>query len=253
MILSSWGISDIGNKRLINEDFFFTNDQHHLYVIADGMGGHAGGEYASKIAVMTVKEIMTTARTSEPFKKYFDKAYISDDHEHTLKNSLLLASTKIALHAAENVELKGMGTTCVGLFIEGTHAYVAYVGDSRLYLLRNTTFSQLTDDHSLVNEQLKMGIISKEEAARHAFKNIITRSIGVTENVDVDSFQCTIQKDDIFMLATDGLSNMLQGDEIKKILLEHDIQTAVRKLISQANAYGGDDNVTVVLIKVMEI
>ena len=172
MILESWGISDIGGKRIVNEDFFFISDTRHLYIITDGMGGHAGGECASKMAVMTIKEIMTTIRNAGSFKEYFDPRFISDDHTKTLENALLLASTNISLHAQTHEALKGMGTTCIALFISDMTAYVAHVGDSRLYCLRNNALSQLTEDHSLVNEQIKMGLLSKNDAKKHAYKNI---------------------------------------------------------------------------------
>jgi len=253
MILESWGISDIGSKRIVNEDFFYISDEHHLYIIADGMGGHAGGECASKMAVMTIKDIMHTLRNSRDFNDYFDPHFISDDHGASLKNALEFASTTIATYAQTHTLLKGMGTTCTAITIVDREAYVAHVGDSRLYRLRNNMLSQLTEDHSLVNEQIKMGVLSKNDAKKHAYKNIITRSIGVSETVEVDSFHVPLQKDDLYLLATDGLSNLVTEDEIQKTLTEYNIPTASRKLIEMANANGGDDNVTVVLVKVIEV
>jgi len=258
MKITSCGITDIGRKRQRNEDSYLVNDKLHLYIVADGMGGHAGGEFASKIAVSTVEEILKgedRKKANLPEKTYLDtQAKIKGDkakQEH-LKDAIARAGSMIVRRAAEEPELRGMGTTStVVLFMQGK-AFVAHVGDSRCYCVRGNKITQITEDHSLVHEQLKSGLITQEEAKTHQLKNIITRSVGVQEDVEVDTVVWKVENEDKYILCSDGLSNMVSDLEIEKIVSQNEPEEAGRLLVEKANQRGGDDNITLIILKVVD-
>ncbi|MCB0272402.1 MAG: Stp1/IreP family PP2C-type Ser/Thr phosphatase [Bdellovibrionales bacterium] len=263
MKILSCGITDIGQRRQRNEDSYLVNDKLGLYIVADGMGGHAGGEFASKIAVSTVEEII---RGEDREKSHVSgdnildtKKELSDDsqvegHEQArLKEAINRAGNMIVRRAYEEPELKGMGTTATVMLINEKKAYIAHVGDSRAYCVREGKIMQITEDHSLVHEQLKSGLITEEEAKTHQLKNIITRSVGVQEEVEVDTIVWQIHKDDVYLLCSDGLSNMLEDQEIQDIVTRHDVEQSARELVDLANDRGGDDNITLILLKVVSL
>ena len=253
MKIASCGITDIGRKRQKNEDSYLVNDKIHLYVVADGMGGHAGGEFASKIAVSTVEEIIKG--NDVPVTQ--QASYLASDHseseEGKLRRAITQAGSKICQRAIEEPELRGMGTTATVLYFDDSKAYVAHVGDSRAYCIRGGSIIQITEDHSLVNEQLKSGLITEEEAKTHQLKNIITRSVGVQEEVEVDTIVWDVQNDDTYVLCSDGLSNMVQNEEIRALVSENETEEAARKLVELANDRGGDDNISLILVKILKI
>ncbi len=259
MKVLSCGITDIGRKRQRNEDSYLVNDKIGLYIVADGMGGHAGGEFASKIAVSTVEEIIRgedRAKSNVPMQTYLDASDQSSSTEgqeqDRLKDAINRAGNMIVRRAFEDPELKGMGTTSTVMFVSSDKAYIAHVGDSRAYCVREGQIIQITEDHSLVHEQLKSGLITEEEAKTHQLKNIITRSVGVQEEVEVDTVVWKIQPGDSYLLCSDGLSNMVHDEELQEIISKYNVEQGARELVDLANQRGGEDNITLILLKVFE-
>ncbi len=259
MRIISCGITDIGRKRQRNEDSYLVNDKLRLYIVADGMGGHAGGEFASKIAVSTVEEILKgedRKKSHVPEKSYLDPREPSGGDRFEadrLRDAIARAGSMIVRKASEEPELRGMGTTATIILFIGDKAYIAHVGDSRAYCVRGGKITQITEDHSLVHEQLKSGLITEEEAKTHQLKNIITRSVGVQEEVEVDTVVWKVEQDDRYLLCSDGLSNMVSDLEIEQALSSNDPEEAARLLVERANQRGGDDNITLIALKVAEM
>lgn len=257
MKVISCGITDIGRKRQRNEDSYLVNDKIGLYIVADGMGGHAGGEFASKIAVSTVEEIIRgedRVRSNVPTESYLDTdpSAAEGQEQERLKEAINRAGNMIVRRAFEDPELKGMGTTSTVMFVSNDKAYIAHVGDSRAYCVRDGQIIQITEDHSLVHEQLKSGLITEEEAKTHQLKNIITRSVGVQEEVEVDTIVWKIQIGDSYLLCSDGLSNMVHDHELQDIITKFNAEQAARELVDLANSRGGEDNITLILLKVTD-
>lgn len=236
--LNSWAESDIGRKRANNEDSFFHNQGAGLFIVADGMGGHRGGEKASKLATKTSKDV------------YLKKVAEGVASELALEQAFLSAARKVYEKGMAESSLKGMGTTLSILAISDHQAFIGHIGDTRIYCIRDGAIHQLTTDHSLVNEQVQAGIMSQEEARVSALRNIITRAIGHNENARADYFSIPIKQNDIFLLCTDGLNNMLLDTEIVEIIRTIPPDEAVKQLVLKANDKGGDDNITVILVKV---
>ena len=248
------GKTDVGKKRSHNEDNLCLAAEENLYMVADGMGGHASGEVASKMAVETVQNFFQeTSEDDEmtwPYKMDKDLGY----EENRLNAGIKLANLRIYETAAQNSAQRGMGTTIVALLFSGDDAYFGHVGDSRIYRLRDDTLSQVTDDHSLLNDYIKMKDLSEEEIENFPHKNVIVRALGMKETVQVDVSKQPPQDQDIYLLCSDGLNAMTSDDEIEKILVEHqgDLEVACNKLIESANNNGGTDNITVALVKVLK-
>lgn len=241
MKIRSCAISDVGRKRQKNEDSYLINDDLSLFVVADGMGGHAGGEYASRIAILTIEEMFRTHKGNTKLPG-----------EDVIQKSIMDAGAKIVAKAEEDKALRGMGTTVIALHMDGKRALLGHVGDSRAYLYRDGILEQLTEDHSLVNEQVKSGLITAEEAKTHQFKNIITRSVGVTPEVEVDVVTKKLRPGDAYLLCSDGLSNLVDAKEMEKELRDREPLLAAKNLVDLANKRGGDDNITLVLVEVLE-
>ena len=241
--------TDVGMKRAHNEDSFLVNEDLGLYVICDGMGGHAGGETASRLAVQTIERELLSAklRTDDPFVP--ESPLAETPLAGALREAIEGACAAVFRTSRANPELAGMGTTCISLLIRGEHALVGHVGDSRAYLVRDGDVHQLSDDHSLVNEQVRAGLLSEEEAKHSRLKNIITRSVGFEEDVLVDVLGVETQAGDRFLLCSDGLSNLLENEEIRDALLMNPLDNVPQVLIQLANARGGDDNITVVTVQ----
>lgn len=253
MKITSCGITDVGQKRQNNEDNYLINDEVNLFIVADGMGGHVGGEYASQIAVTTIEEVL---KNVEDFEQEDQDTPSPSDNlmGHKLKYAIRLAGKRIFERTADEPELRGMGTTAVAMVFDQNRIYLAHVGDSRAYLIRGGYIHQITEDHSLVNEQIKAGLISPESAKHHKLKNIITRSVGYQEDVEIDTMVRPIHQGDCYVLCTDGLSNLIEEDEIKDIVESSNSQEiAAQKLVELANSRGGDDNITVVTAIIDEI
>lgn len=256
MELKSCAITDIGRKRQRNEDSYLVNDEIRLYIVADGMGGHAGGEFASKIAVATVEEIvkgddrLASGIREKTFLDH-DRAEGDETEQDRLREAITRAGNMIAQKAVDQPELRGMGTTATVMHFSVDKAYIAHVGDSRAYCVRNKKITQITEDHSLVHEQLKSGLITQEEARTHQLRNIITRSVGVQEDVETDTIVWQLQLGDVYLMCSDGLSNMVADSEMQDIINQTDLEGAARSLIDLANDRGGDDNITLVLVQVV--
>ncbi len=251
MRVTSCGITDVGLKRSHNEDNFLINEELNLYVVADGMGGHNGGEYASAICVNTVEEIVENMELGDAVPVEEDDPV--DLVREKLRYALRLSGRRIYEKAAESPEFHGMGTTAVALLIDAGNAFVAHVGDSRLYLVREDTVQQVTEDHSFVARQVKAGALTEEQAKSHRMRNVIYRSLGYQEDVEVDVQVLALRKGDRFLLCSDGLSGHLEEFEIFDHLKNHAPQEASRRMIDLACERGGDDNITVVVALVDEV
>ncbi len=246
----AFGQTDVGMRRERNEDNLLVSNEHFVYVVADGMGGHAGGQMASKIAVTTIDEVMT-----EQLGKIGQNGpYKGPIEQHPalmcLPTAVKRACAAIFRHSDENPELKGMGTTVTGVTFRDGYAFFGHVGDSRAYLIRDGHIEQLSEDHSLVNEQLKAGLITAEQAKVSRFKNIITRSVGFEEDVAVDTMVVPAREGDIYVLCSDGLANLASEPDILQLVSDNFLSQSPKQLIQLANDRGGDDNITVIVIYV---
>ena len=238
-MLKTFSITDIGQKRKINQDYVFSSEKAvgnlpNLFIVADGMGGHKAGEYASKCTVETI---------CDEVKRSFEK-----NPTIILRKAIEKANENIRMQAQGDANLEGMGTTVVAATLMGKYLQIANVGDSRLYVI-NDTIKQITRDHSLVEEMVRMGGIDRESARNHPDKNIITRAVGVSEEVEVDFFTVELTPKDTILLCSDGLTNMLTDEEILMIMSgQRDIVEQAGKLVDAANEKGGKDNISVVLV-----
>lgn len=240
-MLKTFSITNIGKKRKTNQDFVFSSEQPigmlpNLFLVADGMGGHNAGDYASKMTVETIVEKASVSAQTEP--------------ERILEEAILAANARVRLEAKRNPELDGMGTTVVAASCSETELIVANVGDSRLYVENGREIIQVTRDHSWVEEMVQRGGIPRAEARNNEHKNIITRAVGAEESLRIDYFKVELQKGDFVLMCTDGLTNMLEDEEIRMILeSSRDIVEKAEKLVWAANERGGNDNISVILIE----
>lgn len=239
--MESFSITDIGVKRKMNQDFVFCEQNQvgslpNLYIVADGMGGHKAGDFASRFSVEKVVEYIQSSKLTSPIRLF----------EEAIKNT----NTLLLNEAKENPNLEGMGTTFVVATIIDDILYVGNIGDSRLYVIHDD-IKQITRDHSLVEEMIKNGELAKSEARFHPNKNIITRAIGASGDAIPDFFEVSLKEGDIILMCSDGLSNMIDDTEIFEIVTSRKdkIKSAVRALIEKANEYGGKDNITVIVVK----
>lgn len=244
MRYTAWGLSDVGRKRDHNEDSYLVNAKLGLYAVADGMGGHQGGERASRMALEVVESEIDAARQAGSLP---DKGG-NGNAGRVIEKAAQKASELIFAAAQSDPELAGMGTTLTAMLVHRGRAYVAHVGDSRCYLYRDGKCLQLTEDHSWVNEQVRAGLLSPEDARESKFKHIITRSVGFERHVSVDGVTLAIEPGDCFLLCSDGLSNLVDGEEMARVLAAHFYSKVPPMLVGLANDRGGDDNVTVVLL-----
>lgn len=245
-----FGKTDVGIKRNKNEDSFGIDQQLGLFVVADGMGGHAAGEIASKMAIDVIMDyVRRTITTDEPYLTGFNSRYSRTSNR--LCSAVILANQLISDTATNNTEWQGMGTTLVAAWLPDPDKpllSIAHVGDSRAYLLRYGELKQLTRDHSLVEEQIQKGLISKEEANSSSFKNMITKALGFRQRVDADITETEIEPGDKLLLCSDGLNSMLTDKQILTILkLTGGLESSCQQLIRAANAKGGKDNITVII------
>lgn len=235
-----FSLTDIGRKREVNQDYVYVTDKPvghvpNLFVVADGMGGHKAGDFASKYAVQVLEEHVRDHSGMGP--------------ELIITDAVREANRKIVEKAKQDTGLEGMGTTLVVATIIEHTLYFANVGDSRLYLIRDE-IKQLSKDHSLVEEMVRLGGINEEEAKHHPDKNIITRAIGAKDDVEVDFFEYRLQKGDIILMCTDGLTNMVDDDEIFRIVKGgRDVVETAMQLVEKANENGGKDNIGIVLVE----
>lgn len=234
--------SDIGKAREINQDYYYVSDdtdKPRVYILADGMGGYKGGEVASKLATESVKKYI---------ESNFDN--IIKEKDEILKliaSAVEYANMVVYEKSKEDKELEGMGTTLEVCVIYNNKAYIGHVGDSRVYRIRKEVIRKLTKDHSYVQQLLEDKKITREEAKTHPKKNMITKALGCTPYVEPDLRARNFEKGDIFIMCSDGLTNMVEEKQIFEII-KQDIETATDKLINEANRAGGYDNITVIII-----
>ncbi len=235
------GLSNVGRVRTSNEDCMGLFPDLNLYLVADGMGGHAAGEVASSMAVETVRDSM--AKNEETGKPLLAA--------QRLEAAIKASNQKIYQAGKQTPALTGMGTTLVSILLDQDTAYIGYVGDSRAYLTRDNEIAQLTTDHSLVNEYLKKGMMSSEEAERHPLKHVLSRALGTAQEVEVDILSLPLKSEDMLLLCSDGLSNTVTQQIMLQILKRSrgNLHEACNQLIDQANNRGGVDNITVVVLQ----
>ncbi|MGN8886664.1 Stp1/IreP family PP2C-type Ser/Thr phosphatase [Blautia sp. HCP28S3_G10] len=236
-----YSATDVGQKRKMNQDYVFVSENPvgnlpNLFVVADGMGGHNAGDYASSHAVHTLVEEIQKDADFNPIK--------------VIRHAIETANTEILTQAQQKDELRGMGTTMVVATIVGHYAYVANVGDSRLYVIQGQ-IHQITKDHSLVQEMVRIGEIKPEEARNHPDKNIITRALGAERTVDIDFFDLKMEPDSVILMCSDGLSNMVEDSKLEEIILDHtkELSQKGEQLLREANQNGGKDNIAVILVE----
>lgn len=228
--------TDIGCVRTTNEDSLLCIEPH-IYVVADGMGGHAAGEIASRMMIEAVKAAL----------EHENPDYCTEER---LRSVVLDANQSIMKASAENTDYSGMGTTVSLFYVHYGYATWAHVGDSRIYLLRDGSISQLTSDHSLVNELLLRRQITSQEAENYPHKNVLTRAVGVSPTLQVDTGWCDIRERDKFLLCSDGLTNMVSEEDIKNICWADQPGDKARRLVDAAIKGGGRDNITCILIEI---
>jgi protein phosphatase len=237
------GQTDQGKVRPNNEDNFYLDEKLGLLVVADGMGGHASGETASKLAVNIIKDYFLG---TQKLIGDYDQSYSAATNK--LNSAIRLANQAVFEAAESSPSLKGMGTTIAAALITDNRLSIAHIGDSRIYLLRYGDIEQLTDDHSIVNEQVKRDIITKEEAARSDMKNILTKALGIAPEVEADLNELSLFDGDCLLLCSDGLSNMVTDSSMIELLsVAQNPVLACSALVDQANENGGKDNITVVI------
>lgn len=239
--MRTFSITDIGMVRKVNQDYVFCYDNPvgqlpNLFLVADGMGGHQAGDYASRCCVETVASVVKESKLRSPIG--------------ILESAIQAGNMAVFRDAERDESLYGMGTTIVASTILGNELYVANIGDSRAYLIREG-IHQITEDHSLVEEMVRSGDLERKDARSHPNKNVITRAIGTTAIVQADFFELVVQEGDILLMCTDGLTNMLEDEDICSIIKEKpSIEAAGKELVRAANANGGKDNIGVVLVEI---
>ena len=250
MQIKAYGQSDVGRVRSSNEDAWGVFPDLQFFVVADGMGGHAAGEIASHMAVDTMRDFIQSSIQPAEVTWPADVDQNLPLPIRRLVTAGKLANEKIYQASRADSKLGGMGTTMVSVLVDQETAHVAHVGDSRAYLIRNGKIQQMTQDHSLINDYISQGLLKIEEAGQHPLKHVITRALGSNLKVDVAVNTVPLGYGDVFVLCSDGLSNLLTEEEIRTNCLDllPDTPAACRRLIDLANKKGGEDNITVVLI-----
>lgn len=246
------GLTHVGMKRTHNEDSFALLPDESLYIVADGMGGHASGEVASQMAVETIMSFFRmTTRDEDVTWPYKEERNLRYD-ENRLVASIKFSNQRIYEAAAREARYKGMGTTIVTAFFTQGGAYLGHVGDSRGYRIRDGRIEQITEDHSLLNDYIKANKLTPEEIENFPHKNVIVRALGMKDNVQVDINRLDPREGDVYLLCSDGLSGMITDETILRIVTESEhLEDACESLIHEANAAGGTDNITVALVQFM--
>lgn len=244
MTILSSGATDIGQKRKTNQDSICLYPKRHFFAVADGMGGHNGGDIASQMSVKILPE-------------FIENNIGSLSASELLKNSIQHVNQSIYDHGQQREELTGMGTTISAVIFDGPTVNIANVGDSRTYLISKKKLYQMTRDHSLVQEKLNMGLYDREGAKQDPQKNVLVRTVGFEEDIDIDLYHYKVARNDIFLICSDGLHGKVSDEDIIFIINKHipepslasqkQLDETVKELISQANANGGQDNISVVM------
>ena len=252
MSVSAFGLTDVGHKRRHNEDAYLLDAERGLFVVADGMGGHAAGEVASRITVEAIQEYI--AATEEEHESSWPFGFNSrvSVEGNRLTTAVEKANEKVMRAVQNKPELKGMGTTVVAALFDADRATLVHVGDSRAYLFRDGELRRLTDDHSWVQEQVNAGILSEDEAKSHPLKNVVTRALGGAAHVSVDLIEVPVRPGDRFLLCSDGLTGMVPDEDLfAHFRSDGLIEKTVRQLIDTANDRGGVDNITAIVVEVL--
>jgi PPM family protein phosphatase len=251
MKISYKALSDVGRKRKGNEDALFLNPEQKLFVVADGMGGHAAGEVASRVAVDAINEFVCLTGGDEEITWPFGLDENISYDGNRLKTAIRHANKKVLEATKEKTEYEGMATTVAAVLVDGDTANIGHVGDSRIYLLSGEEFTQLTSDHSWVNEQIQSGVISADQARSHPLRNVVTRALGGRADLAVDMQTRKVKEGDLLLLCSDGLTTMVADEDIEHVLreAEGDVEKAASDLVAAANERGGEDNITVVLLR----
>lgn len=238
MKIIAYAKTDVGRKRKINQDSVLVNSKYHIYAVADGMGGHKGGEVASAMAVEAMQEVLGTPRTAtEAVEDKIEMAY-------RLANERIYTKS----HDPNFIELEGMGTTLVSLVATEKRIYISNVGDSRAYMYNDGKLWQMTEDHSLIQEQFRAGLVNNESSAEVIGKNVITRSVGYESYVKSDIVYRDYVPGEIYLLCSDGLSGLISNGEIAKIIAENPLDKVANICVERANEAGGNDNITCLVV-----
>lgn len=242
MKVTTAGITDVGRVRRSNEDSLGLFPDLNLYIVADGMGGHAAGEVASRLAVDAIKEFFTSPETTQ------------QTDEGKLASAIAYANQKIYEASGQDSSLTGMGTTVVAVLAQPEDTIIGFVGDSRVYLHQSAKIEQLTQDHSLVNEYVRKGLLTREAAEHHPLKHVISRALGTNAAVEVETLRRKPAPGEILVLCSDGLSNKLSPQEMNTILMETEgnLEKAGDLLVEKAKEKGGEDNITAILVCYVE-
>jgi serine/threonine protein phosphatase PrpC len=250
MQVTAFGLTHVGRQRQHNEDSYLVADEPGLFLVADGMGGHAAGEIASRIAVDSISEfILHTKEDDGTWPHAYDEHYKRSTNR--LMAAVRLANTRVLEAMRKDARLRGMGTTVVACLADDDMMSFAHVGDSRAYLIRAGHLSRITNDHSWVFEQVQAGMLTEAEAEKHPLRNVITRALGGALSVTPDASEVETRSGDVYLLCSDGLTGMVPEDEIRDIVDKNtdDLEKACQVLIDTANERGGLDNVTAILVK----
>ena len=244
MPLHSAGLCDIGLKRKTNQDAIYLNPKKKLFIVADGMGGHQGGDIASAMAVKYIPEYLFSQSLNDPIA--------------ALMASIKATNLKISKKSKGNLELAGMGTTIVSLFFKNSFLYISNVGDSRAYLINKHKIYQLTKDHSMVQEKINMGIYSREQAMLDNQKNVLTRSLGPEEEMEIDVFNYQVVKNDLFLICSDGVHGKINDEDLIYLINQEipkpssaknkDLKRTAQRIVDLAKDNGGNDNISVILV-----
>ena len=241
------GLSDVGRTRAHNEDSFAVDVEHRFFLVADGMGGHGNGEVASSLTIEAASDFLRQGDETESGEPA--ETTTAPPTSRTLRSAIEAGHARVVRAVDEDEALTGMGTTVVGLMLGSQSVSVAHVGDSRAYLLRNADLQLVTDDHTWVNEQVRAGYLSPDQARSHPLKSVVTRAIGGEHDVDVEVQEIEVESGDLFLLCSDGLTTMLSDEEIRSHLVtDESLEDRCAALIRHANARGGVDNITVILL-----
>lgn len=258
MIHDAFVLSDVGCVREHNEDDSLVLPDAEVYVVADGMGGHACGEVASRISVQSIEEFYRDPVITEKLRDIYRGLRQDGDagagrsfHEFRLRSAIEYGNRQIHVTATGDERLSDMGTTIVGIAFSGQRVYVAYVGDSRAYRMRAGHIELMTEDHSLANEFIRLNVLRVEDLPRFPYKNVIVRALGLQEEVVVDTFYRTARVGDRYVLCSDGLSDLVVDEEIGEVLVENPgAVEAANALVDLALERGGNDNVTVLVVDI---
>ncbi|MBF0409120.1 MAG: Stp1/IreP family PP2C-type Ser/Thr phosphatase [Candidatus Riflebacteria bacterium] len=238
MEYKAYGKTDVGKVRSNNEDAIFVTEKEGVFLVSDGMGGHKAGEIASEMSRDIISAALLEIKTSQNL-------------ENSIREAFLKANQQVRDKSTESKDFQGMGCTCITLMLREQNFFLAHVGDSRVYLFRRGELKQMTRDHSYVEELFIRGLISEEEKKDHPYKNQITRYIGCSQKLEVDITSGPVWNGDVFLMCTDGLSEMVPQNTIKEIFLKsNDVKTTVETLVDEALKNGGKDNVSAVAVQI---